>query len=258
MKNALIGHSGFIGKNIKKIRKFHVLYNSKNINKIKKKNFNIVFCCGLPSLMWKANKYPIRDLNNVLKLTKNLSTISCKKFILISSVEIYDHRFSNTEKKFVFKKNKLSYGYNRLFFEKFVESKFSNVLILRMPVIYGKYLKKNILYDIINLNNLSNINLEDQLQFYNIKNIFKDIKICNNKRINKINLVSAPIKVKKLIKILRPELIEKCKKDIKKARKYNIKSIHSRHFRSSNNYIISKKSALLDIIRFYNSQKNNK
>ena len=54
MKNkcALIGYTGFIGSNLldfnKEIRKF----NSKNIHKIKNKEFDIVICAGTSSKIW--------------------------------------------------------------------------------------------------------------------------------------------------------------------------------------------------------------
>lgn len=258
MNDALIGYTGFVGKNVKKLHKFKYHFNSKNIKKIRNKKFNNIFCCGLPSLMWKANKFPSKDLKNILNLKADLSNVRCKKFILISSVEVYDHRFVSNEKKFFLKKKKLNYGFNRLVFEKFIEKNFPKILILRMPVIYGKYLKKNILFDIINLKNLDKINLEDQLQFYNIKNIFKHINICKINNIKKINLISEPIKVKEIVKKLRPEALIQCKSDRQNKRTYNVKSIYSKFFNKKKNYIISKEKTLLDMKKFYKSQKNKK
>lgn len=258
MKNALIGHTGFVGRNVKELSNFDHYFNSKNIKKIRKRKFNNIFCCGLPSLMWKANKFPLKDLKNIYNLMKNLSNVSCNQFILISSVEVYDHKFVSNEKNFFLKKKKLNYGYNRLIFEKFIEKNFPNNIILRMPVIYGKFLKKNILFDLINLRNLDKINLEDQLQFYNIKNIFKDINICKKNKIKKINLISKPIKVRELVKFLRPNVLNKCKSDKKNKRKYDVKSIYSKYFDKNNNYIISKKKLLTDMkktFKFYKSKK---
>lgn len=59
--DALIGYTGFVGKEIKNQKNFQKFYNSKNINKIKNNNFDLVVCAGAPGLKWYANKYPNDD-----------------------------------------------------------------------------------------------------------------------------------------------------------------------------------------------------
>ena len=88
---AIIGYTGLIGSNLldqykKKFSKLD-LFNSKNINKINnKKEYNIVFCAGLPAAKWVANKAPTKDKKNTQKLIKNLKKINTKIFLLISTM----------------------------------------------------------------------------------------------------------------------------------------------------------------------------
>ena len=66
MKNriAIIGYTGLIGSNLfkqyKKNYKYIDLFNSKNIDKIKKKIiYKKIICAGLPAEKWKANNFPL-------------------------------------------------------------------------------------------------------------------------------------------------------------------------------------------------------
>ena len=154
--NALIGHSGFVGSILKKkYRNWH-LYNSKNISKIRYKNYSEIICAGLPAAKWKANKYPKKDKNNLNKLIRNITLVNCKLFILISTIDIY-------------KRNE-TYGINRKKLELFVKKKFTNYLIFRLPAVFGKGLKKNILFDLLNNNQINNGGFASFQRFNNNNN----------------------------------------------------------------------------------------
>ena len=93
-KIGIIGYTGLIGKILFKDlnyeRKFLLYkYNSKNIEKINNKNFDKIYCAGLPAEKWKANKFPLKDKQNIEKLSKILKSTNCKKFILISTIDVY-------------------------------------------------------------------------------------------------------------------------------------------------------------------------
>ncbi|MBD1157264.1 hypothetical protein IDH10_03770 [Pelagibacterales bacterium SAG-MED20] len=107
---ALIGYTGFIGSNLRKLYKPNYNYNSKNISKIKNKTFDVLFCAGTSSKRWVANKNPKEDLNNIKKLTKSLESFKTKKFILISSIEIYGLQNNKNENNKINIKYNSSYG----------------------------------------------------------------------------------------------------------------------------------------------------
>ena len=56
LRNALIGHTGFIGSNLLNLKKNLDLFNSKNIKKIKFKSYDTVYCAGTYSKIWIAKK----------------------------------------------------------------------------------------------------------------------------------------------------------------------------------------------------------
>jgi dTDP-4-dehydrorhamnose reductase len=223
--NALIGYTGFVGsnllKNIKGKRKLD-LYNSKNINQIKNQKYNQVICAGLSATKWIANKYPNKDIKNINILINNLKNIKCDLFILISTIDVHN---SNEV-----------YGKNRKIFEDFIKKKF-NFLIIRLPALFGKGLKKNIIYDLLNKNNLDKISIDDYFQWFDLESLYKIITnlIENNPKNEIVELYSRPIKNKLIVKFF-PNI--KLKKQSRKKIIYNYKP--KQGFYKSQKYILNK------------------
>jgi len=197
---AIIGYTGLIGSNLldqykKKFSKID-LFNSKNINKINnKKEYNIVFCAGLPAAKWLANKAPIKDKKNTQKLIRNLKKINTKKFLLISTIDVrYKH----------------AYGINRRYLEKFVKNRFKKSYIIRLPGVFGKGLKKNIIFDLLNENAIDQIYLNDKFQWYDLVYLERDIsRIFKNNQLGINELYSTPIKNNEIIDLFKKIKIDK-------------------------------------------------
>lgn len=254
-KVGIIGSSGFIGKALNDKLKTKYLYNSRNINKIKKISFDELYCCAPSSLIWKANKNPGKDLKNIVKLCLNLTGLKVKKFILISSIEVYQRQSVCNEFS---AKNEIgsSYGSNRLFFENFVTKNFKKSIIVRLPVVYGIGLKKNLIFDLIHQKRTHLINKNDKLQFFPSAKILKFINKIKNKNISPINFASEPVKVKDLLDTLGREdiLINKINT---KPRIYNMKS-KKLMLINKKDYIFSKSEILKSIKNFYKNEIRNK
>ena len=88
-KCALIGYSGFIGSNLLDFNKKIIKFNSKNIHKIRNKEFDTVICAGTSSKIWLSKKKPAEDKRKIKDLINNLKTIKTNKFVLISTSEVY-------------------------------------------------------------------------------------------------------------------------------------------------------------------------
>ena len=252
MKNndCLIGYTGFVGQKLLSQKKFQFLFNSKNINKIKNKRFNYVFCAGAPGIKWAANKFPKKDLDSVNLLKKNIKSIKCKKFILISTVDVYNNPINKFEanKPRVVKGN--FYGKNRLDLEEFIVKNFSNYLIIRLTALVGRGLKKNILYDIKNQFQLDKINKNSVYQYYPIDNLSKDIKRLSKEKNKVIHLNSEPIKVDEILKSNNLSLPSGGL--IKKKELYNLKSLYSKKYKKIKNYFYNKKEILSYIRKYIN------
>ena len=246
--DCLIGYTGFFGQKLLSQKKFKFLFNSKNIDKIKNKKFNYVFCAGAPGTKWIANKYPKKDLVSINILKKNIENIKCKKFILISTVDVYSNPINKSEKNKPINSKKNFYGKNRLDLEKFVMTNFDNFLIIRLTALVGKHLKKNILYDIKNKYQLDKINKNSVYQYYPIDNLLKDIKKLLNENNKVIHLNSEPIKVDEILHDNNLNLLNGSL--IKKKELYNLKSIYSKKYMNIESYFYNKKKILYYIKKY--------
>lgn len=194
--NALIGFSGFVGSTLLKQADFEYLYRSKNIEEIRHKEFDTVVCAGAPAQKWLANKSPIEDERIIDSLIGHLSTIKCKKIILISTVDVFKNPVGVDEKSTVDEADLHPYGLNRRKLEKFVENNFSNYLIVRLPGLVGPGLKKNVIFDFHNINNLDLIESRALFQFYPMVNLWSDIKLAQESEIKLLHLTSEPVSVR--------------------------------------------------------------
>ncbi len=191
--SALIGFTGFVGSNILSQKNFSKLYNSKNIDEIRDKSFDLVVCAGAPGTKWLANKEPEKDRQTIESLINNLKTFKAKKFVLISTIDVYSPVNGVNEDSPIHKELLTSYGKNRLFLEEFVEKNFDHAII-RLPTIFGKNLKKNVIFDLINKHNIL-IHPESALQFYCLDNIYSDIEKVLKNNIKIINFATEPVKL---------------------------------------------------------------
>lgn len=193
-EEALIGYTGFVGGQLARQHKFNFLFNSKNISDIENKEFDLVVCAGAPGAKWLANNNPEQDRKSIDKLIRSLLTISSKFFVLISTVDVYPTPLLVDETMEIDAKSQQPYGEHRLQLEEFIKSKFKKHLIVRLPALFGKGLKKNFIFDLIHNQLLSAVHPESSFQFYNIENLWNDIKLLRGKKIQLCNIVSIPLK----------------------------------------------------------------
>jgi nucleoside-diphosphate-sugar epimerase len=242
--NALIGYSGFVGSTLQKQTQFDRLYRSINIHDIETEKFNYVVCAGAPAQKWIANNEPQKDEDNINTLINHLQKIEAKKFVLISTVDVFKNPINVTEKTHVDESDLQAYGLNRRKLEKFVESHFENFLIVRLPGLVGPGLKKNILYDFKNNNNIEKIESRSIYQFYPMVNLWTDIKKAFDLNISHIHLTAEPIAVNE---IARDVFNMNFKNEITTPVEYNFQSIYAKEFDGSSSYQYSKKEVLLAI-----------
>lgn len=194
-KDTLIGYTGFVGSTLLKQRSFNELYRSTNITEIQKKSFSTVICAGAPAVKWFANKYPEQDRQSIQDLISHLSTITCEQFILISTVDVFENPNQVTESTKVDSSSLHPYGLHRYELEEFVKSNFDHYLIIRLTGLIGPGLKKNVIYDFLNNNNLEDIDSRGVFQFYPMVNLWSDIQIAIKNKFNLLHLTAEPISV---------------------------------------------------------------
>lgn len=146
----LVGYTGFVGGNILEKHTFDSLYNSKNIIEAFDTHPDLLVYSGVPAEMFLANSNPSADLAVCENAARNICKIAPKRVVLISSIAVLDNT-NGTDEEYTVNATKLkAYGANRYHLEKLVQRSISDCHIIRLPALFGKGLKKNFIYDIIN------------------------------------------------------------------------------------------------------------
>tara|TARA_B100000787_G_C16193625_1_gene299172 strand:+ start:2203 stop:2982 length:780 start_codon:yes stop_codon:yes gene_type:complete len=257
MKNALIGYTGFLGSNLKFQTKFNYFFNSKNIDDIKENSYDLVVCCAPNAEKWLANKEPNNDLANIKKLISNLKYVKCNKFILLSTVDVFSTPNNIYEDSFVDERNLSPYGFNRRILEKFIEINFQNKMIIRLPGLVGPGLKKNIIFDFHNNNQLSKIDSRNLYQFYPVIELWSLINLANNLNIELVHFSAEPISVSEIAKQCFGKFFINELSD--PLQKYNLKSLYTKQlFGRSGPYHYSKQDIIKHIIMYTQNENKKK
>jgi nucleoside-diphosphate-sugar epimerase len=194
MSIAVVGSTGLIGGTICAQTEVQATYNSTNIASIRGRSFDTVFCAGARAVKWKANQQPEVDITEIQSLIQNLKTIETGMFVLISTVDVYQNPVGVDEFTPVNTHGLEPYGLHRYILEQFVRQRFPAVRIVRLPGVFGKGLKKNLIYDLMNGNALHLIHSESRFQFYNLENLFKDLQIVLENSAPLVNMAVEPVR----------------------------------------------------------------
>jgi len=149
--NILVGHSGFVGSNIKEQTNFDKCFNSSNIEESFGLNPDLLVYSGVRAEKFLANSEPDKDFAIIENAIDNIKKINPKRIILISTVDVYPNPVEVNESDNIDKEKLQPYGKNRLHLEEWVEKNFEDYLIVRLPALFGKNIKKNFIYDLIHI-----------------------------------------------------------------------------------------------------------
>ena len=198
MEDALIGYTGFVGSNLMRSHDFGAKFNSKNIAEIEGQSFSLLVCAGAPAKKWYANLHPEEDRETLDGLMAHLSKVRAERVVLISTVDVFRNPYLADENTEVQMDGLNAYGLNRRRLELFVQEHFANVLIVRLPGLVGHGLKKNILLDFHNDNEVQKIDSRGVFQFYPVSRLWDDIVRSSENGLSLVHLTSAPVSVEEV------------------------------------------------------------
>lgn len=148
--HALIGSTGFVGSTIAAQHDFSRQFNSRTIGDASGQRFSKVVCAAAPGSMFEANRLPEADDRRIDALIGDLARISAGQFILISTIAVFDRFDAGYDESATAFQTSLAYGRNRRRLEEFCIGHFDNVIVVRLPALFGAGLKKNFVFDIMN------------------------------------------------------------------------------------------------------------
>ena len=195
MTNLIIGHRGFVGSNLSRQFEDATGVGRQQIKALAGCNFDEIYCAAPQAKKWWANQNPEQDKLEVDILINDIKRLSCTEhFILFSTVDVYDPPQGVDEQC---KPSEMShpYGRHRLMLEQEVLDFFgSKARVIRLPALVGHGLKKNVIYDLLNNNNVDQINPNSAFQWFNLDRLSSVIDLA--KRLGDgdiLNVVSEPV-----------------------------------------------------------------
>ena len=150
---SLVGYTGFVGSNIYAAGSQHIdkVYNSKNISEAYDTNPDLLIYSGLRAEKYLANTDPESDMKLIYQAQDNITRINPKKLVLISTVDVLKEPKGKDESCEIDTVDLHAYGLNRYRLEQWVRERYEDALIIRLPGLYGINIKKNFIYDYINV-----------------------------------------------------------------------------------------------------------
>ncbi len=150
---ALVGHTGFVGSNIYEAAgdQIQAVYNSKNIERAYGTNPDLLIYAGVRAEKYLANHEPDKDMELICQAEENMERIGPKRLVLISTVDVFKAPKDVDENSEVHTEKLNAYGYHRYQLELWARKKYPDALIIRLPGLFGKNIKKNFIYDCIHV-----------------------------------------------------------------------------------------------------------
>ncbi len=113
---------------------------------------------------------------------------------MISTFDVYSLPIEVDENTSINKENLHPYGKHRLELETFIQNRF-DALVVRLPSLFGKGIKKNIVYDFLHNNLVDKIHKDSVFQFYNLEHLWQNIQVAINNNLNLVNFATEPTSV---------------------------------------------------------------
>lgn len=146
----LIGGTGFVGSNLAAAHAFDRSFHSTDIAESYGLCPDLCVYAGARAEKYLAARDPEADLAGIQTAIYNIERIAPKRLVLISTIDVYPEPFGVDETSAI-RPGAHPYGANRLYLETWVREHVAEHLVLRLPGLFGKNLKKNFLYDLIRL-----------------------------------------------------------------------------------------------------------
>lgn len=201
MKTALIGCTGFVGSTLRRSTSFDDGFHSTDINRIDGNSYDLIVSAAAPAKKWLANQKPVEDAAAIDGLIQHLRTVKANAFVLVSTVDVFQSPVRVDEQSEISLEGLQPYGYNRRRLEIFVREHFELSLIVRLPGLVGPGLRKNIIYDFLNHNNLDRIDSRHVFQFYPMVNLWTDIQKALKSGLNLVHLTAEPVSVAEVARV---------------------------------------------------------
>lgn len=250
---ALVGHTGFVGSNLLRCHAFEALYNSRNVEEISGNSFDLLVFSAAQAKKWWANQNPQEDWAGIERGLQALDGVRSERVVLISTIDVVPPGAGVDETAAIAGVANHAYGENRFRLEQAFRARFEQLLIVRLPALFGPGLKKNVVYDLMHDNLLEQINRDSSFQYYDLTRLWSDIQLCQDAGVDLVHLVTEPLAT--------GELIDKCFNGkpvggaAAPAAQYDFRTRHDGLFAGAGGYIEDRASVLNRLQAFILSER---
>jgi len=247
--SALIGHTGFVGQNLRAAAPFDVLVNSTNVEELRGKSFDLVVCAGVRAEKWKANRDPAGDLAGIERLLGVLREVRARRFLLVSTVDVFEQPLGVDESGVADARH--PYGRHRRLLETLCAHAFDTVIV-RLPALFGPGLKKNALYDLLHDNRVDRIHPASSYQFYDLRWLWSDAERARDAGIRLLHLATEPLSM--------GEIAERCFARVLRAppgapARYDLRSRHAEAWGGKGGYLRMRDEVLAALQSFVRQER---
>lgn len=194
---ALIGYTGFVGSNLDAEGRFQDRYNTANIADLRGRSYDLAISTANRADSHRINAHPDEDRSEIDGLIAHLRSAEIGKLVLISTVCVYPGDTSPDEDTPLSEHDLTPYGANRLYQERVLSDTF-DTLIVRLPQLYGRNLKKGVVYDLLNDYRVEFIRPEVRFQHYGVDRLWDDIQTALRLGLPSLNIATPPLSNREL------------------------------------------------------------
>lgn len=242
-----------MGGNLAAQRPFDCFYNSKNIESIAGREFDLLVVSAMPAAMWIANKEPEADRAVLDRLVGCLKQARARQAVIISTVAVYPVPVGVDETTSIDASAQTPYGRHRHMLERMAGDLYANVLTVRLPGLFGDGLKKNAIYDLLHNNDIHKINAASVYQFYNLDHLWRDIQTALSAGLRLVNFATEPVSV---AEVAREAFDLGFSNDPgTPPARFDFRSIHSGRFGGGNGYLCHRRQVLDELRAFAHRER---
>lgn len=244
---ALLGCTGFVGRNLAEAHAFPRQYHSRNGAELRGQRVEALLCAALYAEKWRANKEPEADLAHVKGVYALLREVRTELLVLVSTIDVHDPP-AGDEATALDPARLHPYGRHRLLFEQWLRAQFPRVMVLRLPGLYGPHLKKNAVFDMLRNNQPEKVNPHARLQWADVRDTPRALAVMAEHDISLLNYVPAPLATATIRDRCFPGMAIGAAAGAPVA--YDVRTRHAAAFGRTDGYVQGAEESLAGIARF--------
>ena len=194
----------------------------------------------------------VNKLPGIDRLLHALKDVRTKQVILISTVDVFLTPIAVDEHTPVVTNGLHAYGTHRFALEQEFARRYQT-LVARLPGLYGKGIKKNVIHDFLKNHETHKIDSRGVFQFYGLHRLWEDLQLAVKAKLELVHLPTEPVSVAEVAQAAFGKAFTNHVVD--NPARYDVRTKHSAVFGGIGDYL-ENKMAELEGIRLFVDREN--